>query len=39
MIQNFKIQNVLFEVVSKIEFLGFVVYLVFDTCNLVIIKN
>jgi len=39
MIQNFKIQTVFIEIVSKIEFLEFVVYLVFDSCNLVIIKS
>ena len=39
MIQYFKFQNVPTEIVSKIEFLGFVVYLGFDICNLVIIKN
>jgi hypothetical protein len=39
MIQKFKIQNVLIEIVSKIEFLGFVIYLVFDSCNLLIIKS
>lgn len=39
MIQNFKIKTDFIEIVSKIEFLEFVVYLVFNSCNLLIFKS